>query len=153
MPPLRHPAQPAMSGSVPAYAGFETGRPGRAYNEAAFKHFLAVDRRRAERSMGFLLLVLVTLRLPDGRAAKLPEATAAALFRGLGSAIREVDFVGWYREGRVAAAALVQRAGAPPDARHLVAERVVLALKKRLSAGQARQLSVHVVRLGSKARS
>ena len=45
-----------------------------------------------------------------GRRAKLTDATAAALFRGLGASVREVDFVGWYREGQVAAAVLAQGA-------------------------------------------
>ena len=43
-----------------------------------------------------------------GAHAKLTDATAAALFGGLGACVREVDFVGWYREGYVAGAVLTQ---------------------------------------------
>ena len=136
--------------SVPAYSGFPSGQGGRAYNEAAFRHFLAVERRRAERSMRSLLLVLVTLRQSPGLSAKINDATAAALFRGLGASVREVDFVGWYREGRVAAAVLPQGVKASGDVPHLIADRVVIALRKRLSADQSRNLRVRVVRLGAR---
>ena len=85
--------------SIPVRSRFRSGQVGQAYNEAAFRHFLAVDRPRAERSQRFLYLVLVAVRQSPGRRAKLTDATAAALFRGLGASVREVDFVGWYREG------------------------------------------------------
>src|SRR5947207_1337856 len=102
--------------SIPAFCGFRGGRVGQAYNEAAFRLFLSVDRWRAEHSTRSLLLVLVTVRPSSDRQAKLTDATAAAIFSGLGSCVREVDFVGWYREGRVAAAVLPQPLNASPEA-------------------------------------
>ena len=138
--------------SIPGYSGFRDGQVGQAYNEAAFQHFLAVDRWRAERSTRSLLLILVTVRQSAGRSAKLTDATAAALFRGLGACVREVDFVGWYREGQVAAAVLAQGVKASSEVQRLIAERVLHALGKRLSADQSRNLRVRVVRLGGRVR-
>ena len=138
--------------SIPAYSRFRGGQVGQAYNEAAFQHFLAVDRWRAERSARSLLLILVTVRQSAGRSAKLTDATAAALFRGLGACLREVDFVGWYREGQVAAAVLAQGVKASSEVQRLIAERVLHALGKRLSADQSRNLRVRVVRLGGRVR-
>ena len=138
--------------SIPAYSVFRGGQVGQAYNEAAFRHFFAVDRRRAERSTRSLLLVLVAIRQSAGRSAKLTDATAAALFRGLGACVREVDLVGWYRDGHVAAAVLPQGAKASGEVPHLVAERVLSALRKRLSADQSRNVHVRVVRLGGSVR-
>jgi len=138
--------------SIPAYSGFRGGQVGQPYNEAAFWHFLDVDRRRAERSTRSLLLVLVAVRQSAGRSAKLTDATAAALFRGLDACVREVDFVGWYWEGHVAAAVLPQGVKAAGEVTHLVAERVLRALKKLLPAEQSRNVRVRVVRLGGRVR-
>ena len=131
---------------IPAYSGF---RGGQAYNEAAFQHFLNADRQRARRSMRSFLLVLVTVRESLGKSATLSDATAAALLGGLRASIREVDFVGWHREGRVAAAVLPQD-GTAVDAQQRFVERLLPALKKRLSGDEAKNLRVRVVRLGAR---
>src|SRR6266545_17505 len=138
--------------SIPAYCGFRGEQVAQAYNEAAFRHFLAVDRWRAERSARSLLLILVTVRQRPGLRAKLTDDTAAALFGGLGACVREVDFMGWYRQGHVAAAVLAQGVKASGDVLHLIAKRVIPTLRKRLSADQSRNLRVHVVRLGGRVR-
>ena len=139
--------------SIPAFCGFRGGRSGHAYNEAAFRLFLAADRWRAERSTRSLLLVLVTVRPSAGPSAKLTDATAAAIFSGLGACFREVDFFGWYREGRVAAAVLPQGVNASGEVRHLIAQRVLPVLRKQLSADQSTSLRVRVVRLGGRVRT
>jgi hypothetical protein len=120
---------------------------GQVYNEAAFRHFLAVDRWRAARSRRSVLLVLAGVQQSPGLDTKLTDATAAALFGVLGGCVREVDFVGWYREGYVAAAVLAQSSKPSGDGPHLIAERILLALRKRLSGDEARNLRVRVVRL------
>jgi hypothetical protein len=58
----------------------------------------------------------------------------------LGASVREVDFVGWFKEGRVAAAALVQRATPSADVRRQIEGRVMKTLSKErfTSAGVAR---------------
>jgi hypothetical protein len=136
---------------APAFADFRPGENGKAYNEAAFRHFLAVDRRRARRAKRSLLLILVTVRHDAWPVTSLGDETAAALFAGLRSCTREVDFVGWYREGRVAAAVMTQGAAAPADLLRRVADRTRIALTTRLSADQARNLRLRVVRLGTEA--
>ena len=133
--------------SIPAYSGFLGRQFGHAYNEAAFWHFLAVDRRRARRSKRSLLMVLVAVRQSPGRPATLTDATATALFRGLSASVRDVDFVGWYRENQVAAAVLALGVNASDEVRPLIAERVIPALRKRLSGDHSRNVRVRVVRL------
>jgi hypothetical protein len=139
--------------SIPAYSEFRSGAGGRAYNEPAFRHFLAIDRWRAERSARTLFLVLVSVRYSHGPRAKLTDPMAAALFRELGECIREVDFVGWYREGYVAAAVLTQGLKVSGHVPRLVEERVRQALTNRLPAGQSSNLHVRVVRLGARTRN
>ena len=133
---------------VPAHDSFDGGRAGQIYNEAAFRHFLAVDRSRAERFARTFLLVLVTIRQHAG--APLPPPTSAALFRGLGESIRDVDFAGWFRQGRVAGAVLAQDVITSESAQSVVAQRIGDALQKQLPADLAPWVRVRVIRLGSR---
>src|SRR5262245_60048958 len=137
------PAEP-----VPEYCRFRGAPALRVYNEAAFRHFLEIERRRAERLMRPLLILLITIRYRDGSRAKLNDETAVSLFRGLGASIREADFVGWYREGRVAGAVLSRAMNASGAIPWRIAEGLLPELKKRLSVNQATNLRVRVVRLG-----
>lgn len=132
--------------SHPSYSRFRSGAAGQAYNQTAFRHFLAIERRRAERSGRPLFLVLVALR-GSRHASQLDPDTAAAIFHGLGETVREVDFVGWFREGVVAGAVLTQGgAMAAEPTRALVAERVTHALELHLPSWLTRRLRVRVLR-------
>lgn len=134
-----------MLESLPAYSEFASGPGSQAYNETTFRHFLAIERRRAECSMRSALLILVTIRRTPNT---LPDGTAAAIFRGLGDSIREVDFAGWFRQGRVVGALLAQSTSTATDhARQLLADRVMQTLKHVLPADQFKLLSVRVIRL------
>lgn len=136
-----------MLESLPAYSEFASGPGSQAYNETTFRHFLAIERRRAECSMRSALLILVTIRRTP-KTAMLTDGTAAAIFRGLGDSIREVDFVGWFRQGRVAGAVLAQSTSTATDkARQLLADRVMRTLKQMVPADQSNLLSVRVIRL------
>ena len=138
--------QDTILGSLPGY-GYSDGA-GQAYNEAAFRHFLAIERRRAQRSMGSSLVILVTLRGGADSGARLSNSTATAIFGGLDESVREVDFIGWFREGRVAAAVLAQSPTTDPDhAGSIVAERVMRSLKDRLPPNSSTNLRVRVVAL------
>jgi len=121
---------------------------GNVYEEEVFQHFLAVERMRAERSERPLLLLLVGLRRCPKMGADVPRAVSPALLTGLGVCVREVDFVGWYRQGRVAAAVLTQGLDLPDeDAPSRIVERVTRILSERLPHGVAERLRVRVVRL------
>ena len=133
-----------MPDSLPSYSGFASGAAGQAYNQTAFRHFLAIERRRAERSGRPLLLLLVALR-GNQAESRLGGATAAAIFRGLGETVREVDFVGWFREGMVAGAVLTQGGTAEPTGAS-VADRVTRVLRTHLPAAVGRRIRVRVVR-------
>jgi hypothetical protein len=132
--------------SNPGYTTFHGGVAGLAYNEAAFSHFLAIERRRAERSRRSILLVLVSAQSHAGRPAVLSQAAATDLFARLGASVREVDFVGWYREGRVAAAVLTQQGPVSSEIRDRVVNRVTSAVSIPALAAHGR-LRVRVVSL------
>ena len=127
------------------------GRAGDAYNEEAFRHFLEVERTRASRSQRTFLLLLVSLRSssPDGN--EVSRSAAGPLFYGLRECVREIDFIGWYRDRKVAGAVLTQGLDLPGDARMRIVQRVHVLLSRRLPAQTADRLRVRVVQLGAKA--
>jgi len=128
------------------------GRAGDVYNEEAFRHFLAVERSRAERSERSFLLLLVSLRKCPDHGVAVPRALSSALFAGLSLCVREVDFIGWYRDERVAGAVLAQGLDVPgSDAPARIVERVTAILGRRLPSTIAERLRVRVVQLGLRA--
>ena len=135
------------SDPIPAYSRI-SGYPGAsAYNEVAFRHFLAADRRRAARGTQTLLLVLVGIRRSHGQCALLSEATATAIFDALTASVREVDYVGWYRDGYIGAAVLPQSARPDAAVRSAIAERLSRVLRAALPGDHARQLRLRVIPL------
>jgi len=121
---------------------------GQAYNEQAFRHFLAIERKRAERASRSFLLLLVSLRKEMGRGATIDAKAASRLFSGLALSVREVDFIGWYRQERVAGAVLTQGLETPdPDAVRAIGERVTQMLGRHLSRRDVQRLQVRVLQL------
>lgn len=135
------------------FAFAREGRAGEVYNEEAFRHFLAIERVRAERSQRPLLLLLVGLHRCPKAGFQLSAGQSSALFSGLGECIRDVDFVGWYRERRVLGAVLSQgfSASSTDDAHSQICRRVQDVLRGHLSDDLAERLRVRVVQLGPRA--
>lgn len=128
------------------------GGASKVYNQHAFRHFLDIERLRVERSDRSFLLLLVSLRKCPALGVRVPSALGSALFSGLDLCVREVDFIGWYRDQRVAAAVLAQGADVPSaDAAARIAERVTNNLRRCLPSTVAERLRVRVVRFGPRA--
>lgn len=73
---------------------------------------------------------------------------ASRLFSGLALCVREVDFIGWYREERVAGAVLIQGIGTTgQDTSRRIGERVIDILDRHLSTPVAQRLNVRVLQL------
>jgi hypothetical protein len=133
---------------VPAYAGLRRGLISQVYNEAAFQYFLNVDRMRAERARRSILLVLASIRPTPGRCADLSGSTAAAMFAGLAAGVREVDFLGWYKQGRLAGAVLAQGVYVSDHQAGGVRERILAAITREIDDDRRPFIHVRVVRLG-----
>lgn len=120
-------------------------RQGHAYNEGAFRYFLALEQQRSTRSGRAFLLVLVHLNDQAGADARIDATLAAPLFCGLWRCFRESDFIGWYREGRVAGAVLTElREGPGTRVARLAGQRVRSVLCEGLPGDVARRLHVQV---------
>ena len=123
--------------------GGESGRLGQAYNEQAFRYFLTIERKRSERSGHPFLLLLVDLKEQEGASARLDSMVANNLVSNLRLCLRETDFVGWYREERVAGAVLIELGDRrPTEVSRLIGQRVSERLYERLPSGVARRLQV-----------
>ena len=126
-----------------------SGRMSHVYSQEEFRRVLSIERKRAQRSCSSFLLFLVRLKRTSGSTIDIPPGIAAMLFSGLSLCLREVDFVGWHREGRVAGAVLAQ-GPVPPDVdvSPRIVERVTQILSRRLPAPDSTRLDVRVIRLG-----
>ena len=88
------------------------------YDEQTFRHFLAIERWRAERAARSFFLVLVDFK-GSTPGSVMPPQVSARLFSVLLRCLREVDFVGWYSQGTTVGAVLTQRT--VPDANAVTA--------------------------------
>jgi hypothetical protein len=120
-------------------------RLGQAYNEEAFRYFLAIERKRSERWGRPLLLLLVDLKEQPGVDVRIDPMVAPKLFSGLRPCLRETDFIGWYREERVVGAVLTElEEGSRTEVSRLVSQRVSGALCEGLPSDIARRLRLRV---------
>jgi hypothetical protein len=125
------------------------GRLGQAYDEEAFLYFLAIERKRSERSGCHFLLLLVDLKEEPGLSVRIAPTVASKIFSRLWLCLRETDFLGWYREERVAGAVLTHFATGPlQEACAEVGQRVSAVLCEGLPGNVARRLQVRVYQLG-----
>ena len=130
---------------APGYAAYRRGATVDVHDEAVFRYFLSIERNRAEQAGRSVILVLASLRSTPGHSQRLRPRTASAVFAALGASVREVDFVGWFRDGQVAAAALVQQR--PPQPSNIAA-RIAETMKRDLR-DDAAAVRLRVVSLGA----
>jgi hypothetical protein len=124
-------------------------RLGIAYNEKAFRYFLALERKRSARSGHTSLVLLVDFRRLKRAGTQINSAVIAKVFPCLWISLRQTDFVGWYREERVAGAVLtgpVPPAG--PGTSEAVTARINAVLRKNLRPDLAGHLHVRVYQIG-----
>ena len=116
-----------------------------AYNEAAFRYFLSLERKRAAPAVRQLLLMLVKLSHPTDTVGD--PHTFARIFSVLNASVREIDLVGWYREGVVAAALFAANAPTIGTVRENVSARVLDGFRDTLPEKVAAQLRTRIVSL------
>lgn len=125
-----------------------------ALNEEAFRHFLMIERKRAERSGRSMLLLFVEFKSEREGDGRMDPLVSSKLFSGLTACVREIDFIGWYRSGRVAGAVLSQGPDTPAhDVAQQIGERVAQVLSERLPSHVRRRLQVRVLQLHSKVKN
>jgi len=121
------------------------GQAGHVYNEEAFRYFLEIEEKRAERSQVPFFLLLIAPRQHPRAEQPFSPANASRLFDVLKHVLRDTDFTGWYRQDFVAGAVLTQLgpAGAV-DVSRLITERVSAALGQGLPGAVADRLDIQI---------
>jgi len=120
---------------------------GHVYGQDAFRHLLAVERRRIG-SRQSVLLVLIAMRSTAGARREIDGTTASRLFSQLHASLREVDFAGWFRDSWVAGAVLIQGTNRPPvDARDQVGRRVTASVIDHVAVTAGHELDLRVLQL------
>jgi len=128
---------------------------GEAYNEEAFQYFLEIERKRSEISnRPFLLMLIEFDKYPTSVNQEIDAVTAGKLFAILRQCLRETDFIGWYRDRRVAGAVLTQN-GEPDrdDLSEVVRWRVNEALERHFPSDGPRGLQVRIYQLSPHAKA
>jgi hypothetical protein len=124
------------------------GGQGKAHNEEAFRYLLAVERKRASRWRRSFLLLLIRLKKQPGDSGRIPPAVAARIFAGLWLGVRDVDFIGWFREERVIGAVLMQGARSPEtEVASRVGQRITETLCRIVTKDIACRLHVRVLKV------
>jgi hypothetical protein len=119
------------------------GRLGHAYNEGVFQHLLSVEFKRSQRSKRPFRLLLMDLKEQPGTNRDIAPEVAAKLFSCLARCLRETDFVGWYRVGRVVGAVLTHfQDGIGLESSQVVGQRVREALRGSLPASVLDRLKI-----------
>jgi hypothetical protein len=118
------------------------------YNEEAFRYFLDVERRRAEISNRSFLLLLLDLKKTPSTGDEINKESADRLFVALAAALRETDFLGWYRACSTIGAVLTQHSdSASPEVERAVRDRIVDLVREQLPSQLARCVQLRVYRL------
>jgi hypothetical protein len=126
-------------------------KAGQAYDEEALRHFLAIERKRAERFRRPFPVLLVDLKQQPGASAVFNPAVAYKLFSSLWCCLRDTDIVGWFRTDRVAGAVLTQISeGSQVEVARRVARRVTLALCSGLPMDIAANIRIRVYQVRPK---
>jgi len=115
------------------------------YNQEAFRYLLESESKRSERSGHFCQILLVYWTDAQERIVLMDSHVAKIVKAALPRCLRETDYIGWYRDGRIVGAVLtilVQESMAPV-ASHLL-KRLAEVLQSELSIEASRRLQFRV---------
>ena len=131
--------------------GFALTGHGEAYNEQAFHHFLAIERKRSEASSRPFLLLLVEFEKHVGVTGPLDHGIVSGLFAALAQSLRDTDVIGWYREHRIAGAVLTDLGETPQAIMSTITTRVRAFLERDLPPNLASFVRVRLYQLPARA--
>ena len=131
-----------LSDSMKAMASFSQNG---AYNEEAFRYLLESESKRSERSGHCYQILLVYRTSVQGAIDQMDSPLAKTVIHARSSCLRETDYIGWYREGRVMGGVLtVVGRDAVSDVSSLVQSRLLEILRVELGAEQSSRLHIRV---------
>jgi hypothetical protein len=131
-----------LNGSMKGMASFfQSG----AYDQETFRYLLESESKRSERSGHFCKILLVYWTDAQGRIVQMDSHVGKTVMAALSRSLRETDYIGWYRDGRIVGAVLtvpVQESMAQVSSR--LQERLAEVLQSELSIEENRRLQTRV---------
>ncbi len=116
-----------------------------AYDQETFRYLLESESKRSERCGHFCQILLVYWTDAPGRIVQMDSPVAKTVMTALSSSLRETDYIGWYRDGRIVGAVLtvlVEESMAQVSS-HLQ-KRLAEVLQSELSIEESRRLQIRV---------
>ena len=77
-------------------------------DQPEFEYFLALERKRSDRSGRPFLLLLVDIRGLQQAGASPDQVVVDSIFSALSETLRDTDHIGWYRSGQIAGSVLTE---------------------------------------------
>jgi hypothetical protein len=101
-------------------------------SQQAFRQVLEIERSRARRSGRSFVVVLVRARNVLKNSGGIGRTLGERLFATLGRCLRDSDHIGWYLEGRVVGAILINPSESLPEPVARLEQRIGKALDSEL---------------------
>lgn len=76
------------------------------YNQDVFRHLLASESKRSERSGHLCQILLAYWVDAEGKVVPMDSRLATVVIAALFRSLRETDYIGWYSDGRIVGAVL-----------------------------------------------
>ena len=77
-----------------------------AYDQESFRYLLESESKRSERSGRFCQILLMYWTDVQGRIVLMDSHVVKTVLASLSRSLRETDYIGWYRDGRIVGAVL-----------------------------------------------
>lgn len=111
-------------------------------DEAAFKGFVALERRRSERSHNpFLLMLLDVKRLLESNGS---HEILSEVISGISSSTRETDLMGWYETGGVLGIIFTEIVSAASPGTEPIEAKIEKLLQNRLGSDHAKRVTITI---------
>lgn len=115
------------------------------YNEESFRYLLQAESKRSQRSGHVHQILLVCCTDRHGAVTRMDSHVAGEVLDALSQSLRETDYVGWYREGRIVGGVLtVVGQDSVADLRDRLQPRLREILQDKLGVEESRHLLIRL---------
>ena len=117
------------------------------YNQETFRYILESESNRSERSGQFCQILLLYWTDAQGRIVQMDSHVAKTVIAASSRSLRETDYIGWYRDGRIVGAILtvLERESMAQVSTHLQ-PRLVENIRAKLGVEEISRLQIRVCR-------
>lgn len=133
----------SASGLSEGTKGMESLYQRGAYNQEAFRYLLENESKRSKRSSRLSQIILVYWTDVEGRIVQMDSHVTKRVMVAFSRSLRDTDYIGWYRDGRIVGAVLtvLAKESMAQVASHLQ-KRLAEILQSELSIEEGRRLQI-----------